>query len=64
MYVAHLSHGVNEEQLSRVFADFGEVVHVRIIVDRETGQPKGYAFVTMASPAQAQARWPVINGFA
>ena len=56
VYVAHLSHGVNEEQLSRVFSDFGEVVHVRIIVDRDTGQPKGYAFVTMASPAQAQVR--------
>lgn len=54
VYVAHLSHGVNEEQLSRVFSDFGEVVHVRIIIDRDTGQPKGYAFVTMASPAQAQ----------
>ncbi len=54
MYVAHLSHGANEEQLHRLFSDFGEVVNVRMIVDRDTGQPKGYAFVTMASPAQAQ----------
>jgi len=54
VYVAHLSHGANEEQLHRLFSDFGEVVNVRMIVDRDTGQPKGYAFVTMASPAQAQ----------
>jgi hypothetical protein len=56
VYVAHLSHGANEEQLHRLFSDFGEVVNVRMIVDRDTGQPKGYAFVTMASPAQAQVR--------
>ncbi|KAK9851334.1 hypothetical protein WJX84_006342 [Apatococcus fuscideae] len=54
LYVANLPQNVDEAALERIFAPFGQVVGTRIICDRETGAPKGYAFVTLQSPAQAQ----------
>ena len=39
-----------------LFSNHGAVLHVRIIQDRETGQSKGYGFVTMGAPNMAQVR--------
>lgn len=48
LYVAHLGPDINEDVLSRVFGSFGQIMNIRIITDRETGQSKGYAFITFS----------------
>jgi hypothetical protein len=64
VYVAHLDQRAGEEDIRAMFAPFGPVLNVRIIVDRETGASKGYGFVTMAAPAMAQVgRRPIFRGF-
>lgn len=54
--MAHLDQRASEDDVQAMFAPFGPVLNVRIIVDRDTGASKGYGFVTMAAPAMAQAR--------
>ena len=54
IYVGNIPRGVNEEQLKALFEGFGEVTSVKIITDRETGQPRGFAFVDMSDDEQAQ----------
>ena len=56
MYVAHLDPRASEEDVRTLFSNHGAVLHVRIIQDRETGQSKGYGFVTMGAPNMAQVR--------
>ena len=53
LFVGNLSFKVTEDDLSAVFSDYGEVMEVRIINDRETGRPRGFGFVTMASKEEA-----------
>jgi hypothetical protein len=48
LYVAHLAPEVGEETLGRIFAPFGQIMNIRIITERETGQSKGYAFITFS----------------
>jgi RNA recognition motif-containing protein len=56
LYVGNLSFKTNEETLKAAFEQGGQkVVEVKIMTDRDTGQPRGFAFVEMASPADAQA---------
>ncbi|KAK9812787.1 hypothetical protein WJX72_003699 [[Myrmecia] bisecta] len=55
VYVSHLGDAVREDDLRRAFEAYGPVLNVRIITDRDTGQSKGYAFVTMGSPGAAAA---------
>ncbi len=47
IYVGNLSYEVKEEDLNAVFADYGTVKRVHIPSDRETGRPRGFAFVEM-----------------
>ncbi len=53
LFVGNLSFKVTEDDLSAIFSEYGEVMEVRIINDRETGRPRGFGFVTMASEAEA-----------
>jgi hypothetical protein len=63
LYVGNLSYQTTEETLREAFAADGrQVQEVAIIVDRETGRPRGFAFVTMASPADAEAAIAAMNG--
>jgi len=56
LYVGNLSFGTTEETLRQAFEEGGhKVVEVKIITDRDTGQPRGFGFVEMATPADAQA---------
>lgn len=56
LYVGNLSFDTTEADLKAAFAADGrQVREVAIISDRETGRPRGFAFVTMASDADAQA---------
>ncbi len=62
LYIGNLSFNVKEEELSALFADFGEVKSARIITDRESGRSRGFAFVEMGEPDQAQAALDALNG--
>ena len=48
IFIAGLNYNMSEADLGEVFAAYGEVVSVKIIMDRETGRSKGYGFVEMA----------------
>lgn len=62
LYVGNLSYSTTEAGLRAAFEQSGTVVDVRIITDRETGQPRGFAFVEMSSPAEAEAAMSAMNG--
>jgi len=47
IYVGNISWSATREQLEELFGEFGEVHSVKIITDRETGRPRGFAFVEM-----------------
>ena len=51
IYVGNISYDVTELDLKEVFADYGIVTKVKLPTDRETGKPRGFAFVEMESKA-------------
>jgi len=53
IYVGNLAHSATEDDLRQAFAQYGEVAGVNIIKDRETGRPRGFAFVDMPNAAEA-----------
>jgi RNA recognition motif-containing protein len=54
LYVGNLSYNVTEPELRDVFAEGGKnVVEVKVVMDRETGRPRGFAFVEMGSDDEA-----------
>jgi len=62
IYVGNLSFNTAKADLEAAFAAVGEVQEVAIPTDRETGQPRGFAFITMASASAAQAAIAQLNG--
>ena len=48
IFIAGLNYNMSEAELGELFVEYGEVVSVKIIMDRETGRSKGYGFVEMA----------------
>ncbi|HEX8790509.1 MAG TPA: RNA-binding protein [Polyangiaceae bacterium] len=62
LFVGNLSLETTPEALRDTFAPFGEVTDVHVIVDRYSGRPRGFAFVTMGSSAQAVAAMQKLNG--
>ena len=62
LYVGNLSYGTGEDSLRRLFGEFGEIESVNIITDRDTGRPKGFAFVEMATEEAAQKAIAGLNG--
>jgi cold-inducible RNA-binding protein len=63
LYVGGLPYSTTESAVRELFADAGEVSTVRLIMDRETGQSKGFAFVDMADDAAAQEAITKFNGY-
>jgi RNA recognition motif-containing protein len=61
IYVGNLPYSVTREQLADLFAPFGEVADVHVVSDRQTGRPKGFAFVEM-DDAGAQKAMSQLNG--
>ncbi|MDY5814207.1 MAG: RNA-binding protein [Bacteroides sp.] len=55
IYVGNLNYRVKEDDLRKVMEDFGTVTSVKLILDRETGRSKGFAFVEMDDSAAARA---------
>ena len=62
LYVGNLPYSVTEESLAAKFAECGQVESAKLITDRDTGQSKGFAFVEMASEAEARAAIQQHNG--
>lgn len=62
LYVGNLSYGTTKEALEKAFGEHGEVVSVNIITDRQTGRPKGFAFVEMSTPEEGEAAKTALNG--
>ncbi len=62
LYVGNLSFSTSRETLEAAFAAVGEVTDIAIPTDRETGQPRGFAFVTMGSSQEAVRAIDELNG--
>jgi RNA recognition motif-containing protein len=63
LYVGNLSYQTTQDALRAAFEQAGgKVVDVKIVTDRDTGQPRGFAFVEMSSPAEAQAAITALDG--
>ena len=54
IYVGNLSYDATEDDLRQAFSAHGEVSAVNLITDRETGRPRGFAFVEMPNSEEAQ----------
>ncbi len=61
IYVGNLSYDATEEDIRQAFAEYGEVSSVNIIKDRETGRPRGFAFVEMPDSDQAREAIEKVN---
>src|SRR3970040_1852741 len=63
VFVGNLPFTVDEQQLRALFEEGGrEVTEVKIVMDRDTGRPRGFAFVSMARQEEAQAAITALNG--
>jgi RNA recognition motif-containing protein len=62
IFVGNMSFGTDENTLRDLFSQHGEVDEVNIVTDRDSGRPRGFAFVTMRDDAQAQAAIEALNG--
>jgi RNA recognition motif-containing protein len=54
LYVGNLSYNTTDETLQQFFAQYGTVESAKVIMDRETGRSKGFAFVEMSTDEEAQ----------
>src|SRR5258708_7450370 len=64
LYVGNLAYTTSENDLQNMFSQHGPVTEVHLPFDRESGRPRGFAFVTMATPEAAQAAITALNGTA
>ena len=62
LYVGNLSYNTTDEKLRSLFAEYGEIESINVITDRETGRPRGFAFVEMATQEAAEASISGLNG--
>ncbi|HVV88488.1 MAG TPA: RNA-binding protein [Kofleriaceae bacterium] len=62
LYVGNLSFNTTGDTIREEFSALGEVTDVHVVADRETGRPRGFAFVTMGSPAAATKAISEMNG--
>jgi RNA recognition motif-containing protein len=62
LYVGNLSFHTTEDVLQAEFAKFGEVAEVKLMIDRETGRSRGFAFVSMATEEGAKGAIAQMNG--
>src|SRR5437588_2951364 len=62
LFVGNLSFDITENDLQDAFAAHGTVVEANLMMDRATGKPRGFAFVTMGSADEAQKAIAALNG--
>ena len=62
IYVGNLPHKATEDEVRQAFAEFGQVTEVRLIVDKFSGESRGFGFVEMPSKAEAEKAIEEMNG--
>ena len=62
LFVGNLSSNITENDLQDAFAAHGTVIEANLMMDRATGRPRGFGFVTMSSPEEAQKAIDAMNG--
>lgn len=62
LYVGNLSFNSSKDSLREAFSQFGEVTDVHVVTDRETGQSRGFGFVTLGTSEAAQNAIREMNG--
>src|SRR2546430_17461360 len=62
LFVGNLSFNTTQEQLQDLFAAHGNVIEVDVIMDKFSGRPRGFGFVTMESKEAADAAVQAFNG--
>lgn len=62
LFVGNLSFNVTENDLQDLFAQYGPVTEVNLMLDRVSGRPRGFAFVTMETKEAADAATQALNG--
>ncbi len=63
LYVGNLSYSATDQSLTDTFSQCGTVETAKVIMDRDSGRSKGFAFVEMSSDSEAQASISKFNGF-
>ncbi|HIK46476.1 MAG TPA: RNA-binding protein [Leptolyngbyaceae cyanobacterium M65_K2018_010] len=62
IYVGNLAYGATEGDITEVFSEYGSVSRVTVPTDRETGRPRGFAFVEMEKEADEDAAIEALDG--
>lgn len=62
LYVGNLAYQVADKDLEQLFSQYGTVQSAKVIMDRDTGRSKGFAFVEMGSDSEAKAAIEALNG--
>lgn len=62
IYVGNLSFNTTEDSLRTLFTQHGSVDSTRVIMDRDTGRPRGFGFVEMSNQAEASRAMQALNG--
>jgi RNA recognition motif-containing protein len=62
LFVGNLSFNTTENDLQDAFAAHGTVTETNLMMDRMTGRPRGFGFVTMSTPEEAQKAIEALNG--
>ena len=62
IYVGNLPFDADEQMVIDAFSEHGSVSRFKMITDRETGRPRGFGFITMDDPAQAEAAINAMDG--
>jgi cold-inducible RNA-binding protein len=62
LFIGNMSFQTTEGDLRTLFEPFGEITRIHIVQDRETGQPRGFAFVEVADDAEAAKAISALNG--
>ena len=62
LFVGNLSFNTTENDLQDAFAAHGSVVETNLMMDKMSGRPRGFAFVTMSTPEEAQKAIDALNG--
>jgi len=62
LFVGNLSFNTTENDLQDMFAAHGTVLEANLMMDRDSGRPRGFGFVTMSTPEEAEAAINALNG--
>jgi RNA recognition motif-containing protein len=62
LYVGNLSFKTTEQELHELFSQYGQVTSAQLVMDRETGRPRGFGFVEFANDEEAKAAINALNG--